>query len=262
MKKLTVFSIALAATLLTAPVLAGEYDLIKGQGVEVCEAYKKNLESFNEPKPMQCDRKINPEFTDFGEPLWEKVDLEQHRELFRRVLRYQGADRDQFGGKFDDVELDRAIKEHKERSYPFVSRTKYNLTPYGKGVSDILIYRYGACPDGPPYHASNIYLLTEAPGVQDAMIGAQSPLQKQLHSEISPNNGRDTSVGIFDYKSIPYIDKYCLSKQPGCTDKDTLIVFKYGPIPTKPKHPDDEFKVGDEFKLGFKKICEYHYFYK
>jgi hypothetical protein len=251
--------VAVSSTVFAYPAHAGRYELIKGKGVEVCEAYKKNLESFSDPYPvMACERKINTAFTDFEKPNWEKVDLEQHRELFRRVLRYQGGDYNQFGGGYyEDADLDSRIKEHKERGYPYVSRVNWNITPYGKKTGDILIYRYSGCPDGPPFHASNIYTLAEAPGVQDAMIDANTPMEKLLRTEISPNNGEYTSVGLFRHKGIPYIDKYCLGKQLGCTSKDTLIVFKYGPIPNpKPRY------AGDEFNLGFQKICEYRYLNK
>jgi hypothetical protein len=251
---------------------AGHYELIKGKGVEVCEAYKKNLESFSGPYPvMACERKINPAFTDFEAPNWEKVDLEKHRELFRRVLRYQGPDRNQFGGGYnvEDPDLDSEINDHKQRGYPYVSHTNWNITPSGKKTSDILIhgekmgyiliYRRSGCPDGPPFHASNIYALTEAPGVQDAIIDATSPLEKSLRTEISPNNGRDTSVGLFRHKGIPYIDKYCLTgnKYFGCSAKDTLIVYKYGSV-RNPKSTS----VLDEYITGFHKICEYRYINK
>lgn len=264
--------VGVAALLLTtAPVLAGQYDLIKGKGVEVCEAYKKNLESFSDRYPvMACERKINPEFKDFETPNWEKVDLEKHRELFRRVLRYQGGDYNQFrSGNYDDADLDSNIKEHKERGYPYVSHTNWNITPSGKKTSDILIhgekmgdiliYRYSGCPDGPPFHISNIYALTVAPGVQDAMIDANTPMEKLLRTEISPNNGEYTSVGLFRHKGVPYIDKYCLNKLPGCPAKDTLIVYKYGSV----RNPNPKSKsILDEYTTGFHKICEYRYLNK
>jgi|GEM_PF-2196068 len=254
MKKSIIVMMISLILVLPALVIAGEYVLVKGKGVAVCEEYKKNLESFNDPQPMMCERKINPDFKDFEKPVWEKVDLEKHQELFRRLLRYQAPDRNQFRrGYYEDADLDSYIKDHKERGYPYVSRTKFALTPYGKGTSDILIFRERNCPDGPPFYASNLYLLLEDPSVKDAMIDAADSMEKLLRTQISPNNGGYTSVGLFGYKDVPYIDKYCFSKRPGCTDKDTLIVFKFGPIPIKPKH------AGDEFKLGFQKICEYQY---
>ncbi len=71
----------LAAVLLfaftAAPAVAGRYELIKGKGVEVCEAYEKNLNSFNPSTPMLCERLVSPIFPDFAKPAWEKLILEQ-----------------------------------------------------------------------------------------------------------------------------------------------------------------------------------------
>ena len=62
----------LVLLLLALPAIswAGEYALIKGKGVEVCEEYGKNLNSFNPNWPMEY-RKINSEFKDFSNPKWE-----------------------------------------------------------------------------------------------------------------------------------------------------------------------------------------------
>ena len=181
--------------------------------------------------------------------------MEEHRELFRRLLRYQGPDRNQFNQTtYDNNELNSFINDHKERGYPFISRTKFPITPYKNWPSDILIYHAGSCPDGPPFHTTNLYLLIEDPSVKDAIIDAANPLEKLLRTEISPNNGRETTVGIFRYKGVSYIDRYCLSKQQGCTAKDTLIVYKYGSV----RNPKSK-SVLDEWNTGFHKICEYQY---
>jgi hypothetical protein len=50
---------------------ADEYVLVKGKGVDVCEAYGSNLNSFG-PKggSMKYKRKINPAYNDFRKPDW------------------------------------------------------------------------------------------------------------------------------------------------------------------------------------------------
>ena len=54
---------------LAAPAAhAGQYVLEKGKGVEVCEAYEKNLNSFKPRGPFRGNRPINPEFKDFSKP--------------------------------------------------------------------------------------------------------------------------------------------------------------------------------------------------
>jgi len=54
--------------LAVAPAVAGRYDLVKGKGVEVCEAYEKNLNSFKPRLPFRGQRPVNPEFKDFSKP--------------------------------------------------------------------------------------------------------------------------------------------------------------------------------------------------
>ena len=50
------FTILVIFAVVSETALAGRYEIVKGKGVEVCEAYKRNLESLNEPRPMICER--------------------------------------------------------------------------------------------------------------------------------------------------------------------------------------------------------------
>ena len=51
--------VAAALLLTAAPVLAGQYELVKGKGVEVCEAYEKSLNSFQPNLPMVGGRPVS-----------------------------------------------------------------------------------------------------------------------------------------------------------------------------------------------------------
>lgn len=59
----------------------GYYALVKGKGVEVCEQYEKNLNSFHLDRPMICERRINPQMKDFRKPDWVQPGLDQARAL-------------------------------------------------------------------------------------------------------------------------------------------------------------------------------------
>jgi len=72
MKKYFV-SIVVFIFLLPVYVLAGEYVLVKGEGIEVCEAYRNNLNSFKPRSPMEY-RKLNPQMADFSKPAWVHLD--------------------------------------------------------------------------------------------------------------------------------------------------------------------------------------------
>ncbi|MEW5993496.1 MAG: hypothetical protein AB1744_03775 [Candidatus Zixiibacteriota bacterium] len=56
---------------------AGYYELVEGKGVEVCEAYEKNLNGFKPKVPMACMRVGDPERFGIGKPDWKRpLDIE------------------------------------------------------------------------------------------------------------------------------------------------------------------------------------------
>jgi hypothetical protein len=83
---LSVRAILVGLLVLANPLAhAGRYELIKGQGVEVCEAYEKNLNSFEPHEPMLCDRPVSPEVTDMQKPEWERLNFDQNQTLIVSV---------------------------------------------------------------------------------------------------------------------------------------------------------------------------------
>lgn len=52
-----------------------------------CERYVQNLNSFKAPPHMTCERKINPEFSEFSEPKWETLDPMAHMDVIEGILR-------------------------------------------------------------------------------------------------------------------------------------------------------------------------------
>lgn len=71
--------------IVAAPAQAGRYELVKGKGVEMCEAYLKNLNSLHPAEPMRCDRPVNPEFKDFQKPRWDRIDALKDFDLIVKV---------------------------------------------------------------------------------------------------------------------------------------------------------------------------------
>ena len=242
MKRLPILLYFLIA--LTGPAHAGEapstpttrprYELIKGKGVEVCEAYKKNLNAFNDTEPMVCERKIDPELKDFEKPVWQEVDARgKDRELLRRVLRYQAVDRNQFQASlYKEPDLGNLIERYKGREggeNPLLSRTRVDIDNDGN-VEDVAILRYGSCPDTSVAHfETNLFVLKQGPRPEEMMIADDHPAEKLLRQKVSPQLGHFTIADLFRYKGKTYVDKYCMlikGSPVGCDDKDILMVFK------------------------------------
>lgn len=68
------FRVLVAAALFAlaaAPAIAGRYEIVKGKGVKVCEAYERNLNSFKPRSPFRCDRPVSPDLKDFSKPVFK-----------------------------------------------------------------------------------------------------------------------------------------------------------------------------------------------
>ncbi|OQW33694.1 MAG: hypothetical protein A4C66_13235 [Nitrospira sp. HN-bin3] len=66
---------------------AGDYALVVGKGIDVCEAYLKNLNSFPNDPPMVCERKVNPKFPEFSKPVWQPMDAVENLGLLEQIER-------------------------------------------------------------------------------------------------------------------------------------------------------------------------------
>src|ERR1700761_4421018 len=66
-------------------VVAGEYALTDGQGIAVCEAYRKNFEPRHDVEPMACERHYSPAIPGFSAVPWHRLDLTKHFQLYREA---------------------------------------------------------------------------------------------------------------------------------------------------------------------------------
>ena len=98
MMKKAVAYFFLLAQLIPGTVFAGDYKVVLGKGIEVCEAYLKNLNSFPKAPPMVCERPLNPELKDFQKPEWKALDVGENFALLKEILRYSYKEK---GGDFE-----------------------------------------------------------------------------------------------------------------------------------------------------------------
>jgi len=86
MMKKAVAYFFLLAQLIPGTVFAGDYKMVLGKGIEVCEAYLKNLNSFPKAPPMVCERPLNPELKDFQKPEWKALDVGENFALLKNNI--------------------------------------------------------------------------------------------------------------------------------------------------------------------------------
>lgn len=74
--------------LFVSNAVAGQYKLVEGEGLDVCEAYQKNLEARHDDEPMACERQYDPAIKGFASPRWKRLDLKKHLDLYKQAEIY------------------------------------------------------------------------------------------------------------------------------------------------------------------------------
>ncbi|MDI6728499.1 MAG: hypothetical protein QMD44_06180 [Thermodesulfovibrionales bacterium] len=229
--------------LLPAIGWAGEYVLVKGKGVEVCEEYGKNLNSFYLPHlyVMACERKINPEFTEFKWPEWEEIDLWENRELLKKVEHFLGLQGSYADPDKNIQEWEKILKDRIKKSYMYatiIMISQIDIDNDGK-AENVIKYSDGACPGGNYFGAPLIVLNDDKSEVD---IEKTKPLlQNPNRSENQPLSAgwRFAMYDVFLHKNKAYFDRWSGDRWIGSKDKiEFLKVFltetdKKGKISTK-----------------------------
>jgi hypothetical protein len=155
------------AALNPATAVAGEYRLVEGQGQDVCEAYRKNLEPRNDPMPMACERDYNPTIAGFSSPQWHKLDIKKHRRLFLRAWIYlQKHNTASQGTKLSDAEIERDARDYLEAVLKSggveLLTASLDLTGNGKMRKVLALRLQGCGPDQAPTHTTEPFVLDES----------------------------------------------------------------------------------------------------
>jgi len=185
---------------------AGRYELVKGKGVEVCEAYKKNLNSFKPSEPMRCDRLVNPEFKDFQKPKWERIDGLANYSLIESA--YEFLEKPSGPGRKADLEGLRENIKAQNEPYTFSTAT-VDIDNDGK-PERVLRYFDTCIPFGTKGRYGTPLLVVAADGRQVDSVKT---------SRVMHNRGHDSGPGypvgrwsyamydVFVYRSATYFDR-------------------------------------------------------
>jgi hypothetical protein len=213
--KLKIKTLAATATaflLTTAPVLAGQYELVKGKGVEVCEVYQKNLNASNPKQPMLCEREINPHFAELSKPEWKDVDIENNKRMLwsafivfhPKVARY-------IETPISEQDAERAVERSINLRSQTLKKTQIDIDNDGK-LEEVLRYQDGIC--GIAQFAYSTSLLVLQDGKPD--------VDREKSDLLQQNTWRDPKTGetmraiaeyvfnmydVFFYKNTTYFDK-------------------------------------------------------
>lgn len=125
---------------------AGSYTLVVGKGIEVCEAYFKNLNSFPKHPPMVCDRPLNPRLTDFSKPAWKELDGQEHLDLLKQIWRsFDQLTADQFEQSPLKDQWIASIRKSREKKGIGIQRAELDLDLDGTPEPVLHYYELGTC---------------------------------------------------------------------------------------------------------------------
>jgi hypothetical protein len=173
---------------------AGEYVLMLGKGIEVCEAYLKNLNSFPDDPPMVCERKVNPKFQEFSKPVWQPLDALKNLDLIEQIGRWKP-----YQTGFEDPkrreEILALIKARIENGELRLAVT--NLDIEQDGTTEIVLrYDRGNCDPANESHFAG------SPGRAFYVLNAE---KTQLDTEKSGNFGGLDRADLVVFKNRTYI---------------------------------------------------------
>jgi len=188
---------------------AGHYELIKGKGVEVCEAYAKNLNSFKPGIPMICERQINPEMKDFSRPTWTEIDPWQNREMVKNVESFLG-DYPRGNPKDDLAQWEDGVKDRVKIHHLKIELAQVDIDNDGKNENTIKYYD-GSCPMTRHYGTPLLVIDQEKNSIEKrTALLMQNP--KSAAGGTARGIWAGTMYDVFIYKDIVYFDRWSQSK--------------------------------------------------
>lgn len=198
--------VAILFALTGAPAIAGNYELVKGGGVEVCEAYLENLNSFDNYMPMNCSRDVNPKLKMLSKPAWQNIDAVKNFELLQAV--------DKFLSPLTHMhvtpEYINLLKSGARGGGIFMFQTEIDIDNDGNPET-VLKYEWGPCtPEGKAIDWGTPIVVLDKP-----MTAVQAektlPLLQNMTGDRAkyPTGGWKLSMyDVFRYNGMTYFDKW------------------------------------------------------
>jgi hypothetical protein len=231
--------------LVGAPAWAGRYDLVKGKDVEVCDAYKKNFKSFDNSRPMACERQYDPHIKGFESPHWQKLDIKKYLHLYKQAETYTAT------GYLSEKDIKDMVESRGQFAMAHQGKTELYLARLdinGDGRMDnILAVRDLSCgpnPEAEKTKKMRLYFLNDT--LTDIDYGRQKDW-----------DGIYNNATLVLYKGKPHIERY--SPEDGWgnlfTKKGWFYVVQVSRRPVS-KYFDRD--VGDQ-KVFLNGICEFEF---
>lgn len=194
----------------TSPAFAGRYELVKGKGVEVCEAYGKNLNSFKPSIPMICERQINPEANDFRRPEWKELDAWENRGMVRNVESFLG-NHPRGNPKNDMAQWEDGVKDRIKIHHLKIELAQVDIDNDGKN-ENIIKYYDGSCPMTRHYGTPLLVLSEDKNDVGIKTVSLMQNNSRVVSGWPIAGGWEFSMYDVFLYRNKVYFDRWSQSK--------------------------------------------------
>ena len=192
------FVLGILWLLMTDLATAGDYKLVLGKGIEVCEAYLKNLNAFPNDPPMVCERKLNPKFPEFSTPTWQPLDALEHFDLLEQIARQRPIYREEYDRNREKIRG--WIKERIATGQIRLATTDLDIEQFGTITTQVVLQHTVA--DCDPMNESDF---AGSAGRTLYVVNAE---RTQLDVENSKNISYLGWADVFLYKNRVYLTQW------------------------------------------------------
>jgi hypothetical protein len=214
--------------IMSQAVSAGEYQLVIGEGVEVCDACKRNLERMT--VHPACERDYSGQLG-LSTPEWKPFDVRAHMGAMERVLTYLAT-----GNEFPDDryimrddQAEDAIRRISTKEEPWVYWAQVDINNDGK-LEPVLKLHSSLCGQkydgsfGRAYSAPIVVLKENLSGIDHAMTTLV--MQNPYPSGDRAGETKYQLYGVFHYKGETYFDRWNDLGSEDEHDRATLSVYE------------------------------------
>jgi hypothetical protein len=209
-------------------VSAGEYQLVIGDGLEVCEACKHNLERMT--VHPACERDYSGQLG-LSIPEWKPFDVGAHMGAMERVLTYLATGNEFSDDRYitRDDQVEDTIRRISTKEEPWAYWAQVDINNDGK-LEPVLRLHSSLCHQkydgsfGRAYSAPIVVLKENLSGIDQAMTDLV--MQNPDRSGGKPGETNYQLYGVFHYKGETYFDRWNDMGSEDENDRATLSIYE------------------------------------
>lgn len=205
---------------------AADYQLTLGQGIDVCEACKQNLERMT--AHPACERQYSVQF-ELEPPAWTPFDVAGHLDAMEQVLYFLAAGSESAGNPvLDERQFEETIRRISTKEEPWAYWAQVDINNDGK-VEPVLKLHSALCRSrndgsiGRAYSAPIVVLTENLSGIDPALTNLV--LQNPGQEGRAAGDTNYQLYGVFQYKGVTYFDRWDDAGSGDQADRFTLSIY-------------------------------------